>query len=675
MNKDQILKLIQQNDLIDYAALQDEKTLELIPELLDQLLNEAEKGFESLLQTPDETLSYANFMELFLVGDEDLNNLYKAVDSFNSTDSSITTRKIIGDFQPKLVDYQNQVSLNPELYKKLKLLEKSNLTEDEKRSVQLVIRDMEVAGVHLPEEKREQLKQINKELSDLSEAFSNNVIDSKAEFFYEIETDESLKEMPEEDLEMAREEAKKRNSNAQFIFTLSPPSHLAIMRYCADESIRETFHKASNSVATQGNHDNRPLALKILKLREQKAKLMGFENFAEYILQERMAPNIEKVMETLNQVGQVAGKEALKNVEELKEYSGKTDFKEWDISFYAEKLKKEKFHVDDKLLKPYFVFENVMEGLFGMVKTLFEVEMKPVDIKPYAEGAKAYEVYHQGELISYYFLDPFARAEKRPGAWANDIRSGYKRVDGTKKLPIVINVCNFPKPTNGKPSLLTHRDVETIFHEFGHAIHVMLSSSQNLPNLSGFHTEWDFVEAPSQILENWTWEYEVLSLFAKHYQTGELISKELVDKLRASQNFMSGLFLIRQNEFGSLDYMMHTKPTPESVEALDESCRNFYKEHALIPKFEGYSMYTAFTHIFAGGYCAGYYSYVWAEIMEADMYEKAKQMGILSPEFGKKYVEEILAPGAKKTAMQLFVNFMGGEPTIDALFKKHGISA
>lgn len=674
MTSQELLQLISNPELIDYASLKKEEALRQFPELLDQLLDEAKKSFEELLEMPDEEISYTTFMEPFLVSDEDLSNLFKAVDSFNSTHSSIATRKIIGDFQPKLVDYQNKVSLNPELYKKLKHLEETNLSEDEKRSVQLVIRDLEVAGVHLPEEKREELKKINKELSDLSEAFSNNVIDSKAEFFYEIETDESLKEMPEEDLEMAREEAKKRNSNAEFVFTLSPPSHLAIMRYCANESIREIFHKRSNTVATKDNHNNRPLALRILKLREQKAKLMGFENFAQYILQERMAPNPQKVMETLEQVRQVAGKEALKNVEELKEYSGKADFKEWDISFYAEKLKKEKFHVDDKLLKPYFVFENVMSGLFGMVKTLFEVEMKPVNIKPYAEGAKAYEVYHQGELISYYFLDPFARPEKRPGAWANDIRSGYKRADGTKKLPIVINVCNFPKPTNGKPSLLTHRDVETIFHEFGHAIHVMLSSSQNLPNLSGFHTEWDFVEAPSQILENWTWEYEVLSLFAKHYQTNELISKELVDKLRASQNFMSGLFLIRQNEFGSLDYMMHTKPTPETVEALDEVCHTFYKEHALIPKFEGYSMYTAFTHIFAGGYCAGYYSYVWAEIMEADMYEKAKQLGILSPEFGKKYVEEILAPGAKKTAMELFVNFMGAEPYINALFKKHGIA-
>lgn len=674
MTKQDLVQKISVKGMIDYASILTEEALKLYPETLEQLLQTAEKHFDELLKMPEQELSYESFMESFLTGDQELTNLFKAVDSYNSTNTSDLTRKIVNDFQPKLVDFANKVNLNPELYNILKKIEKQDLSTDQKRSLELVIRDMEVSGVHLPEEKREKLKEINKELSEISEKFSNNVTDSKAEFFYEIEDDSSLKEMPEEDREAAKAEAKQRKSKAKFIFTLSPPSYLAIMRYCTDEKVREIFHKANNSVATKGEKDNRPVALKILKLREEKAKLMGFDNFAEYILQERMAPNTKKVLETLKEVNRIAGKESVKNIQELKEYSSKVDFKEWDLSFYAEKLKKEKYHVDDKMLKPYFVFENVMEGLFGLVKKLFQIEMKEVNLKEYAKGSKAYEVYHQGKLISYYFLDPFARPEKRPGAWANDLRSGYTSPKGKIKLPIVINECNFPPATKGKPSLLTHRDVETIFHEFGHAIHVMLSS-KNLPNLNGFHTEWDFVEAPSQILENWCWEHEVLSLFAKHYETGEIIPKELVDKLKETQNFMSGLFLIRQNEFGFLDYLLNCEPVPNTVEELDKKCAKICNEYGSIPKFEGYSMYTSFSHIFAGGYSAGYYSYVWAEIMEADMFEKAKELGVLSTDFGKKYVEEILAPGSKKPAMELFKQFTGRQPDIKALFKKHGINA
>ncbi len=672
MKKNDLLNLIQSDEFIDYHQLKSDDALKQSPELLDELLTEAETKFDQLLEMPDETLSFESFMDPFFENDEDLNNLFKAVDSFNSTDSSELTRSIIADFQPRLVAYYNKVNLNPALYQKLTSIEKQELTEDQKRSIELVIRDMKVAGVHLSEEKREELKTINQELSELSEKFSNNVIDSKAEFFYEIQDENILSEMPAEDMEAAKQEAQKRDSKAPFVFTLSPPSYTAIMRYCTDEKVREIFFKANNQVARSGDKDNRPIALKILELRQKKAELMSFENFAEYILQERMAPNTEKVLETLKTVAEKAGQAAQENIQELKQFAQKETFGEWDLAYYSEKLKKEQFEVDDKTLKPYFSFEKVLEGLFGLVKKLFEIDMRPADVTPYAEGARAYEVFHQGRLIAYYFLDPFARPSKRPGAWANDIRSGYRNSNGTHRLPIVINECNFPSPTPDKPSLLTHRDVETIFHEFGHAIHVMLSS-HNLANLNGFHTEWDFVEAPSQILENWCWEYDVLSLFAKHYETGELIPKETVEKLKASKNFMSGLFLTRQNEFGFLDYLLHTEPLPKTIEELDERCYQITDQYSTLKKFEGYSMYTAFSHIFAGGYSAGYYSYVWAEILEADLFEKAKELGVLNPEFGKNYVNKILAPGAKKPPIELFRAFTGREPNINSLFKKHGI--
>jgi len=672
MTQKELLELIKTPGMIDYAALKTPEALALFPETLSQLLGQAEAHFEALLKMSDEDLDYETFIDPFFTNDEILNVLFKAIDSFNSTDSSDQTRKIIADFQPKLVDYYNKVNLSGELYQKLKHIESQPLSAHQKRSLELILRGMEVAGVHLPEEKREVLKKINKQLSELSEAFNNNVIDSKAEFFFETNDESILSEMPEEDKQAAQKEAKQRQSKSAYVFTLSPPSYIAIMRYCNDASVRELFYKANNQVACSGKKDNRPVALKILKLRQEKAALMGFKSYAEYILQERMAPSPEKVLEVLGAVNDRAGKEAENNIEALKQYAKKDDFEAWDLSYYAEKLKKETFHVDDKALKPYFAFGNVVEGLFKMIKTLFDVEMRPVDVPPYAPGAMTFEVYRNDEHIAYYFLDPFTRPEKRPGAWANDIRSGYENSKGEYHLPVVINVCNFPQPTDGKPSLLTHRDVETLFHEFGHAIHVMLSS-RNLPNLNGFNTEWDFVEAPSQILENWCWEYEVLSQFATHYQTGEVIPNELVENLKASKNFMSGLFLVRQNEFGFLDYLLHHEPVPETVAELDQTCFEISDRYSPFKKFDGFSMYTAFSHIFAGGYSAGYYSYVWAEILEADLFEKAKELGILSRDFGQKYAEEILAPGSQRPPMDLFVDFTGHEPSIEALFKKHGI--
>ena len=330
MTPQKILELIQTPGMIDYATLKKEGNLAMFPELLSKLLSQAQAHFEKLLTMADDEITFENFIEPFFINDEALNTLFKAIDSFNSTDSNDQTRKIIADFQPKFVDYYNKVNLSNELFQKLLIIQKQALTIHQKRSIELILRDMKIAGVHLPEEKREELKKINKALSDLSEKFNNNVIDSKAEFFVEMNEEECLKSMPEEDRETAKKEAKSRKSNHLYVFTLSPPSYTAIMRYCSDEKTREVFYKANNQVAREGKKDNRPVALKILKLRQQKAQLLGFENYAEYILQERMAPSPEKVLEVLKTVNERAGKEAQKNIDALKKYAQKEPFEEWD---------------------------------------------------------------------------------------------------------------------------------------------------------------------------------------------------------------------------------------------------------------------------------------------------------------------------------------------------------
>ncbi len=667
-----LLTALSNPGLIDYALLAQAESLKDIPDLLDSLLKEAHASFDSLLAPAEKEAGFSELMEPFLTQDQTLNTLFKAVESLNSTDTSEATRKIVMDFQPKLVDYGNKVSLSRPFYDRLKALEAQELTPAERRSLELVLRDMEMAGVHASQEKRERLQEINAELSELAERFSLNVTDSRADFCKEIDDEAILAEMPESDLQAAQEEAKRRDLKSKYAFTLSPPSATAILRYCSSRELREEFHKANSTLATRDPWDNRPVALRILRLRQEKAQLLGFPSYAHHILQERMAPSPQKVEALLEEIGERAKPAAQANVAELQAYSGLSELKEWDLSYYAEKLKKERFSIEDKQLRPYFPLEETLGGLFALAKTLFGVEMRLLEAKAHHPEAKAYEVLRNGERIAYYLLDPFARPEKRGGAWANDLRPGYALSDGTRVLPIVINVCNFSKGSASQPPLLTHRDVETIFHEFGHALHVMLSSAQ-LPNLNGFRTEWDFVELPSQILENWCWEKESLDLFAKHFETGEGLPTEWIEKLRQSKTFLSGLFLARQNEFGCLDWMLHSQPLPQSEEELDQICLEIANRFGALPKFPDYRMYASFSHIFAGGYAAGYYSYAWAELLEADVFNALKSMGAMSPQAGHRYAEGILCPGASKPASLLFRDFMSREPDPKAFFRKHGL--
>lgn len=516
------------------------------------------------------------------------------------------------------------------------------------------------------------MEKINVQLSELGEKFEQNTIDSRADFYYDIDDEKVLEDMPESDKQMALQEAKAKKSKSKYRFTLAQPSYIAIIRYCKDAKIREKFYKANHQIASTGKWDNRPIALKILKLREEKAKLLGFKNYTEYVLQERMAPSSQAIEKLLNEVGKRAKSASKRNIEALKSYSGQKAINDWDLSYYSEKLKKEKYSVDDKLLRPYFPLDQVINGFFGLMKLLFGIEVKQKKKKSYHPEVRVYEVYDQGKLISYYLLDPFARPEKRGGAWANDLRTGWVDSEGKKMIPIVINVCNFAKGIGKQPPLLTHRDVETLFHEFGHAIHLMLSS-QNLTNLNGFHTEWDFVEMPSQILENWCWEEKSLNQFAKHFETGKPIPAKWIKKLKASQSFMSGLFLSRQNEFGFLDLLLHSQKAPKTVSDLDKRAYKIANQHSALPKFKGHKMYASFGHIFAGGYAAGYYSYVWAEVLEADIFAAIKKQGAMSSKVGRKYAHKILRQGTKKPASQLVEDFLGRKPNTKAFFRKHGV--
>lgn len=662
-------KVLTTTGIIDYSFLGSNEALAVFPVVLDELLLEAKRTFENILDIPESKLDFKNTVEAYVNQDKELHLLFAFLNNFNATDSSDTTRKIINDFQPKITEYINTVSMHPTYYQRIKAVyaKEKNADTEQQKCMELIIRDMEFAGVHLQGKKKARLEEINQQLALLSEKFTNNVLDDKKRFFYHFANDESLKEMPQEDMDSASEEAKRRKLKG-FVFTLSPPSIQAILKFCPDANIRKKFWLKNSTVASKGKFDNRPVILDILRLKEEKAKLLGKKNFADYVLQQRMAKNKAEVLDTLDYFATKSLPKATQELSELKKFSEKKDLKLWDIAYYSEKLLKEKYQVDEKVTRPYFALEATLKGLFQIVEKLFGITLKEIKLDSYAPDVRTFEVFLGKDKIAYFIFDAFARPQKQGGAWCNELRSRW-RTEGILELPIVINVMNCSKSTQ---PLLTHRDVETLFHEFGHALHLILGHN-SYTNLSGFHTEWDFVELPSQLLENWTWEAKSLGLFAKHNKTGKPMPNALLASLKKSRIFMKGLFMLRQNEFGFLDFLLHSESVPKNKQELEEKCLRIANMYSIMKKPKTYKMFASFSHIFSGGYAAGYYSYLWAEILEADVFERFRNEGILNPKLGAEYRDKIIAPGATKSGYELFTSFVGRKPRPDALLKKMGI--
>lgn len=665
-----ILQEISKEDLLDYKFLAQAKNLKLYPKILDELLQKAYTSFEQILKLSKDQINFKNIVENYLNHDRLLTILYTFLDSLNNTNNTPETQKIIKDFEPKIVDYYNKTTLHPGYYSLLHKVARSKVISDQARSIFLLLKGMRMAGVSLPEKQRKTIEKINKELSKLSQEFNQNTIDSKKLFFYEFHDDKALKEMPPLDLKLAQQEAKNRKLKSKYVFTLSPPSLQAILKYCSDRSIRETFYKKAFTVASEGKYDNRPLILKILKLRQQKAKLLGHHHYADYVLQARMAKSTKQIETLLQKIFVKAHHKANQEVAELGRFSGLKELEEWDISYYSEKYRQQKFKLEEKELKKYFPLPQVTKGLFAIMSKFFGITFKQIKGQGYNPDLQFFEIWKEKKLLAYYIADFTARASKKGGAWCNHLRPGFITSDGKYHIPIVINVMNFPSSDGSEPSLLSFRDVETLFHEFGHALHLTFSS-QTYANLNGFHTEWDFVEFPSQILENWCSEMLALKLFAKHYQTGKIIPPALISKIHTAKTFMSGYQTMRQLEFALLDLKLHLQKIPKSVTELDKICTKIVQQCSLLKKFKGYRMYASFDHIFAGGYAAGYYSYMWAEILEADVYLKIKRGGILNPRVGNSYREKILQPGARKDGQKLFKDFMGRNPDASAFIQKH----
>lgn len=600
--------------------------------------------------------------------------------NLNSAETNDEIQKIAQEISPWLTEFKNDMILNEALFAKVKVVfdmkDSLELTPEQNMLLEKQYKGFARNGANLNEEDKSELRTIDAQLSKLSLEFGENVLAETNAFEMHLTDPKDLSGLPESAKEAAKEIAKSKNKDG-WVFTLDYPSYIPFMTYADSRELRKRIAIAAGKKAFQNNkYNNEQVVLDIVKLRHKRAQLLGYNTHAHFVLEERMAETPEKVLSFSNELLEKAKPAAINEFKELEAYAKKLDnidqLQKWDGAYYAEKLKKERFNLDQEILKPYFKLENVIDGVFTIANNLFDLKFEEVfDIEKYHEDVKTYNVTDtNGNFIAVFYADFHPRAGKRNGAWMTSYKPQQLK-NGVNERPHVSIVCNFTKPTETKPSLLTFNEVTTLFHEFGHALHGMLANT-TYNSLSGTSVSWDFVELPSQILENWCYEKEALELFARHYVTEEIIPMEYVAKIKESASFHEGMQTMRQLSFGLLDMSWHSQ-NPEEISSVKEFENLAFKDTKLYPDVIENCMSTAFSHIFQGGYSAGYYSYKWAEVLDADAFEYFLEKGVFNKEVATKFKEHILSKGGTEKPMELYKRFRGKEPKPDALLKRAGL--
>ncbi len=639
----------------------------------------AKEEINQIVTNPEQP-NFSNTIEAMDYSGELLDRVTSVFFNLNSAETNEDIQKIAQEVSPLLAEFSNDISLNNDLFKRIEAvyLQKDEIDLDPEQHTLLRKRYKSFSrnGANLPEDKKEILRDIDKELSKLGLKFGENVLAETNKFEMLLTEESDLDGLPDGAKEAAKEIAKAKGKEGWMI-TLDYPSYIPFITYAKNRELRK---KLSLAFGSKGFHnddlDNQEIVLKIANLRHQRAALLGYSSHAHYILEERMAESPDKVFAFLNNILEKAKPAAQREFKQLasfaKDLDGIENLQKWDGAYYSEKLKQKLFDLDDEKLKPYFKLENVIDGVFKIATKLFDLHFEETnDVDKYHKEVKTYNVTDaNGNFIALFYADFHPRPGKRNGAWMTSYKSQMRKND-TNVRPHVSIVCNFTKPTPSKPSLLTFNEVTTLFHEFGHALHGMLANT-TYPGLSGTSVFWDFVELPSQVMENWCYEKEALELFAKHYETGEVIPMELVDKIKESATFMEGMATMRQLSFGLLDMSWHGQD-PSSIENVKDHERKVFKETSLYPDVSENCMSTAFSHIFQGGYSAGYYSYKWAEVLDADAFEYFKDNGIFNKEVATKFKENVLAKGGTENPMTLYKRFRGQEPKPEALLKRAGL--
>ena len=664
--KDKIYQELQKSDFPNLQFLYSKEVLDIAQEVLEELLEKEKKDFEEKLLVDDSDISFETFDDI-----SDLSCFYSLLEHYQGVNNDETIREIIEKFEPKYITFGNEIAYSRRYYDMIVYcLKNTKLDVEQTRILEPSKESYEVRWIALDPKTQKELKDINLQLSELWQNFSNNVLDSQKLFEY-IVTDESIiSEMPEDDKKVAQKKAGDTWIDG-YLFDASAGSYVAIMKYCSDSEVRREFFEARNSFAIATPHDNKKTILEILTLRQKKSKLLGFKNYAELSLHFKMADTPTQVMDLFSGIAEKSRQKANSEITEIQNFFWLESISPWDMSYYARKLRQEKYNLDDRELKKYFELEAVTKGMFEIVGKLYGLKIQEVKTTSYDEDVVLYEVSREGEFLSYFFTDYFHRPLKRQGAWANILREKSDDTTAERKK-IVVNVANFQKSADGK-TLLTLSDVETMFHEFGHATHEMMSTSPH-SELSGFHVEWDFVELPSQLLENWCRHPDGLDLFARHVESGDKIPRPMIERLQELETFGTGNMILKQNEYAMLDMLLHTETVPTNSDELDKKVHENYDANSIFPRGDVYNPHTSFSHIFDGGYAAGYYSYMWAEIIEKQVWRTFLDDGdIFSPQISKRLHDTILSQWTTKKASELFQDFSGGEVQIDAFLKEKGL--
>jgi oligopeptidase A len=656
------------------------------PEHVLPAIQEALKNCRNTIETvlkQNSKYTWDNLIQPIDEVDEKFSRAWSPVSHLNSVKNSSELREAYEACLPLLSEYGTWVGQHKPLYQAYKQLKESEqyatLSKAQKKVIDNALRDFELSGIGLPDDKQKRYGEIVAKLSELSSKYSNNVLDATMGWSKLITDIKELSGMPESALAAAQEQAKIKGKEG-WLLTLDIPSYLPVMTYCDNRDLRFELYQAYNTRASDqgpnaGKWDNTEIIKQILDLRYELAQLLGFKTYADKSLATKMAKSTTQVIEFLSNLATKAKPQGEKELAELKRYAyeffGASDIKPWDIAYYSEKQKQYLYTINDEELRPYFPQQRVINGLFEVVHRIFGItakERKGVEV--WDPEVKFYDLYAaNGELKGSFYLDLYAREHKRGGAWMDDCIGRMRFADGHIQKPVAYLTCNFNRPIGDKPALFTHDEVTTLFHEFGHGLHHMLTEI-DVSSVAGINgVPWDAVELPSQFLENWCWQPEALAFISGHYQTGEPLPAEMLEKMLEAKNYQAALFILRQLEFGLFDFKLHTQKDLDILNTLAE----VRKQVAVVPTVEWGRFPHAFSHIFAGGYAAGYYSYLWAEVLSADAFSRFEEEGIFNAKTGNAFLDNILSQGGSDEPMMLFKNFRGREPQLDALLRHYGI--
>ncbi|MEJ2467717.1 MAG: M3 family metallopeptidase [Campylobacterales bacterium] len=644
-----------------------EVNLDTFVDDLKHRLDEGRAQIEQLLAVEEKT--YANFVKPFEMLDERLEHFFTPMSHLHSVNNSDKTQEVYTAVLPLLTEYGTEVSQNLEIYNAFKAIKQNQydlLTPEQQRVVDLNLQGFELSGAHLDEASKKRLAEINLRKSDLSNRFSQNLLDATNAFEYIVTDPADVEGLPRSDRDAAAFETD--DGKTAWKFTLQMPSYIAYMTYGPNREIREALYKAYTTRAPE----NAEIIDETLSLRRETARLLGFETFAERSLATKMAKDPETVLAFLGELAAASMRQGQRELSELRSFAATDELESFDTAYYAERLKKARYDIDEEEYRPYFEQNSVVEGLFEFLHRLFGISIRPAEgVALWDKTATAHDIYVDEKLRARLYLDLEARPSKRGGAWMHNWQSHCIDEHGEEQLASAFIVCNFPPASETAPSLLRHDDVVTLFHETGHAIHHLLSTVDE-NGVSGVNgVEWDAVEFPSQFLENFAYEPQVLKLFAKHHETGEIISDVMIDKLVRAKNFQSAMAMLRQLEFALFDFTLHMEEAPDVQKTLDA-----VRERTALLKPPSYNKFqNGFSHIFAGGYAAGYYSYKWAEVLSADAFFAIVDQGVFDTAIGRDYLDVILGRGGSESMRVLFYKLMEREPEPRSLLRLSGIEA